>query len=175
MSKILFLANHDVGIYNFRLEIIQRILAEGHRVIISSPYGKRIDDLIREGCEYKEIKLSRHGKNPIDECVLIARYIKLIKSVKPDVVISYTIKPNIYGGIMCNLLKVPYICNITGLGTAAENKSIIPIIDALTTDGLKSTIYINNIKNRIVTILTTFLGTFNNFKENAIPVIIYAI
>ncbi len=138
MSKILFLVNHDVGIYNFRLEIIQRILAEGHRVIISSPYGKRIDDLIREGCEYKEIKLSRHGKNPIDECVLIARYIKLIKSVKPDVVISYTIKPNIYGGIVCSLTKTPYIPNITGLGTAVENGGAIQkLVCSLYRIGLK--------------------------------------
>ena len=125
MSKILFLVNHDVGIYNFRLEIIQRILAEGHQVIVSSPYGKRIDDLIKEGCEYREIKLSRHGKNPFNECILIARYIKLIKNIRPDVVISYTIKPNIYGGFVCSLTKTPYISNITGLGTAVKNGGII--------------------------------------------------
>ncbi len=125
MSKILFLVNHDVGIYNFRLELIQRILKEGHEIVISSPYGKRIDDLINEGCEYKEIELSRHGMNPVKECALIAKYIKLIKDVKPDVVLSYTIKPNIYGGIACSLTRTPYIANITGLGTAIENGGLI--------------------------------------------------
>ncbi len=125
MSKILFLVNHDVGIYNFRLEIIQRILKEGHRVIVSSPYGERINDLINEGCEYKEITLTRHGMNPMKECVLIATYIKLIRDVKPDIVLSYTVKPNIYGGIACSITKTPYISNITGLGTAIENGGLI--------------------------------------------------
>lgn len=125
MSKILFLVNHDVGIYNFRLEVIQRIIKDGHRVIISSPYGERIDDLINEGCEYKEIKLARHGMNPIKECFLIATYLKLIRDMKPDVVLSYTIKPNVYGGIACSLTRTPYIANITGLGTAIENGGLI--------------------------------------------------
>lgn len=125
MSKILFLVNHDVGIYNFRLEVIQRILKEGHRVIISSPYGERINDLISEGCEYQEITLARHGMNPIKECVLIGTYIKLIRDVKPDVVLSYTVKPNVYGGIACSITKTPYISNITGLGTAIENGGLI--------------------------------------------------
>ncbi|MBO5334279.1 MAG: glycosyltransferase family 4 protein [Clostridia bacterium] len=125
MSKVLFLVNNDVGIYNFRLEVIQRIIKEGYEVIISSPYGKRIDDLIEEGCLYKNIEFSRHGMNPIKECVLIAKYIKLLKEVKPDVVLSYTIKPNIYGGIACSLTKTPYIANITGLGTAIENGGMI--------------------------------------------------
>ncbi len=125
MSKILFLVNHDVGIYNFRLEVIQRILKEGHRVIISSPYGERINDLISEGCEYQEITLARHGMNPIKECVLIATYIKLIRDVRPDIVLSYTVKPNVYGGIACSITKTPYISNITGLGTAIENGGLI--------------------------------------------------
>lgn len=125
MGKILFLVNHDVGIYNFRLELIQRLIKDGHQVVISSPYGKRIDDLINEGCEYKEVKLSRHGMNPVKECALIAKYIKLIKDVKPDVVLSYTIKPNIYGGIACSLMRTSYMANITGLGTAIENGGLI--------------------------------------------------
>lgn len=125
MSKILFLVNHDVGIYNFRLEVIQRILKDGHRVIISSPYGERINDLISEGCEYQEITLARHGMNPIKECVLIATYIKLIRDVSPDVVLSYTVKTNVYGGIACSITKTPYISNITGLGTAIENGGLI--------------------------------------------------
>lgn len=139
MSKILFLVNHDVGIYNFRLELIQRILKDGHQVVISSPYGKRIDDLINEGCEYKEVKLSRHGMNPVKECALIAQYIKLIEDVKPDVVITYTIKPNIYGGIACSLTNTPYISNITGLGMAIKNGGPLQkLVSFLYEKGLKN-------------------------------------
>lgn len=125
MAKILFLVNHSITIYNFRLELVQALLKQGHRVIVSSPYGDRIDDLIEEGCEFKDIEISRHGMNPIKESALIAKYIKLIKEVKPDVVLAYTIKPNIYGGIACSLTNTPYIVNVTGLGTAIENGGFI--------------------------------------------------
>lgn len=125
MSKILFLVNHDVVIYNFRLELVEKLLADGHQVVISSPYGERIDDLIALGCEYREITMSRHGMNPMKELKLIAKYKKLLSDVKPDIVFTYTIKPNIYGGIVCKSKNIPYVANITGLGTAVENGGII--------------------------------------------------
>ena len=59
MSKILFLVNHDVVIYNFRLELVERLLADGHQVVISSPYGERIEDLKALGCESHDIAKPR--------------------------------------------------------------------------------------------------------------------
>ena len=99
MGKVLFLVNHDVVIYNFRLEIVERLLAEGHEVIISSPYGERIDALIALGCKYYPIDISRHGMNPVQELKLLKDYMGLIKKVKPDIVFTFTITPNIYGGM----------------------------------------------------------------------------
>ena len=131
MSKVLFLVNHDVVIYNFRLELVERLLAEGHQVVISSPYGERIDDLVALGCEFRPITLSRHGMNPVQELKLLRDYIKLIREEKPDIVFTYTIKPNIYGGIACALRKVPYVVNITGLGTAVENSGLVQKITVM--------------------------------------------
>lgn len=131
MSKILFLVNHDVVIYNFRLELVERLLADGHSVVISSPYGERIEDLKNLGCEYREIKLARHGTNPFKEFGLILEYRKLLKAVEPDIVFSYTIKPNIYGSIACRMLNVPCVTNITGLGTAVENGGIMQAITTI--------------------------------------------
>lgn len=125
MSKILILANYDGGLYHFRLELVQKLVKDGHHVVVSCPYGIYTDKIISEGCEYKVTPIARHGMNPVKECVLIAKYIKLINDVKPDVVLSYTVKPNIYGGIACSLTKTPYIANITGLGTAIENGGLI--------------------------------------------------
>ena len=125
MKKVLMLVNHDVVIYNFRKELVERLLEDGYEVIISSPYGERIDDLIQMGCQYIEATISRHGTNILEELKLLAHYRKIIKEVKPDVMLSYTIKPNIYGGMACRDLKVPYIANITGLGTAVENSGIM--------------------------------------------------
>lgn len=131
MSRILFLVNHDVVIYNFRLELVERLLEDGHQVIISSPNGERIGDLIKLGCEYHEIQIARHGMNPLKEIKLIFTYKKLLDSVKPDIVFSYTIKPNIYGAIACRSKKIPCVANITGLGTAVENGGIIQKITIL--------------------------------------------
>lgn len=131
MSKILFLVNHDVVIYNFRLEIVERLLAEGHQVLVSSPYGERIDDLVEMGCEFHPIELSRHGMNPVQELKLLRAYVRLLKETKPDLVLTFTIKPNIYGGMACAMLGVPYVVNITGLGTAVEGGGIVQKITVM--------------------------------------------
>lgn len=125
MKKVLILVNHDVVIYNFRKELVERLLKDGYEVYISSPYGERIDDLVKMGCKHIEAKIARHGTNVIEELKLLYYYKKIIKEIKPDVVLSYTIKPNIYGGMACRTLNIPYIANITGLGTAVENKGLM--------------------------------------------------
>lgn len=123
-KTILFLVNHDVVIYNFRLEIVERFINDGHEVHISSPYGERIDDLKALGAIYHEVKLERHGLNPKDELRILKYYKKLIKEVKPDICLGFTIKPNIYGAIATRKFKIPFVANITGLGTAVENPGL---------------------------------------------------
>lgn len=121
MKKVLFLVNHDVVIYNFRKELIERLIHDGYEVIISSPYGERIDLLKQMGCKFVEVKINRHGKNLLDEIKVLAYYKQLISIVKPTIIFAYTIKPNIYGAIAAASCKVPIVANITGLGTAVEN------------------------------------------------------
>ena len=122
MSRVLFLVNHDVVIYNFRLEIVERLLTEGHEVHVSSPYGERIDDLISLGVHYHKVSIDRHGTNPINEIKLYRYYEKLYAEIRPDIIFGFTIKPNIYGALAAK--KIPFIANITGLGTAVENPGI---------------------------------------------------
>lgn len=129
MAKtILFLVNHDVVIYNFRLEIVERFIHDGHTVHISSPYGERIDDLVSIGAIFHEINMDRHGMNPKDELRILGEYKKLMREVKPDICFGFTIKPNIYGAIAARKYNIPFVANITGLGTAVENPGIAQII-----------------------------------------------
>ena len=123
MSKILFLVNHDVVIYNFRLEIVERFINDGHEVHISSPYGERIDDLIKLGAIYHEITIMRHEKKIKDELKILLEYFRLMRKIKPDICFGFTIKPNIYGAIAARFFKVPFVANITGLGMALENEN----------------------------------------------------
>lgn len=124
MKKILFLVNHDVVIYNFRLEIVERFINDGHEVHISSPYGERIDDLTDLGAIYHEIRMDRHGLNPKEEIRILNCYKRLLKELKPDICLGFTIKPNIYGSIAARKNDIPFVANITGLGTAVETPGI---------------------------------------------------
>lgn len=123
-KTVLFLVNHDVVIYNFRLEIVERLISDGHEVHISSPYGDRIEDLKRLGAVYHEVKFDRHGLNPKDEIIILIYYKKLIKEIRPDICLGFTIKPNIYGAIAARKYGVPFVANITGLGTAVEKPGL---------------------------------------------------
>jgi galacturonosyltransferase len=125
MSKILILTNLDGGLYKFRKELVQELLVQGNEVVIALPYGELVDKLIEMGCTFIETPLSRRGTNPFEDLKLILQYRSIIKRVKPDKVLTYTIKPNIYGGIACRFMKVPYFCNITGLGTAFQGNGKI--------------------------------------------------
>ncbi len=125
MKKILILANLDVGLYNFRRELLEALLAAPYEVHIALPEGEFIPRLVRMGCIFHETKLERRGMNPAHEIRLIRRYREIIREVKPDAALTYTIKPNIYGGSALAAAGVPYITNITGLGTAVEGDGLL--------------------------------------------------
>lgn len=121
-KKILMLGNSEIVIYNFRLELIEKLLADGHQVIISSPPGEKINQLVKMGCVHEPIEMNRRGINPVTEIRLLVHYYKLMKKVQPDIVFSYTIKPNIYGALAARKMSIPHVTNITGLGSALENR-----------------------------------------------------
>ena len=122
--KILILANFDVGLYQFRRELIEALLKE-HQVLLSLPDGDLIRPLEEMGCRFFDTPMERRGINPVKDLDLFLRYIKLLRQQKPDLVITYTIKPNIYGGLACRLLRIPYAVNITGLGTAFQKQGML--------------------------------------------------
>ena len=120
-QTILILTNSDSGLYDFRKEVLTALVEKGYRVVVSVPAGNYRTRIQNLGCEYVETAFNRRGMNPIKDASLFLRYLKFIKQYKPSVVLTYTIKPNIYGGMACRLLRIPYLVNITGLGTALEN------------------------------------------------------
>lgn len=136
--KVLILANNSVGLYKFRKELLEALQANKHEVFISLPNGDFIEEMQGIGCRFIETAISRHGTNPLTDLALTKKYYSIIKSIKPDIVFTYTIKPNVYGGIACQLCKVPYVANVTGLGTAVENTGILQKITlALYRSGLR--------------------------------------
>ena len=120
MAKILILANSSSGLYGFRNELVVKLL-EQNQVYVSLPDDTNNKELKEEGCILYHTPINRRGMNPIQDIGLFRAYRKLLKEIRPDVVLTYTIKPNVYGGLACRMEKIPYIANITGLGSALEN------------------------------------------------------
>ena len=127
MMRVLIIANYALGLYQFRRELITELL-KTNEVYITLPYGKLIDELKKIGCKYIETDLDRRNTSLIQDFKLLVNYYRLLCKLRPDLVITYTIKPNIYGGIASNIKKITYVENITGLGTAFEKKGILRLL-----------------------------------------------
>lgn len=123
-KRFLIISNSSDGLYGFRKELLASLKNLGE-VFLSVPNSGHIEDLKKLGCTIIETPLDRRGINPIKDFTLLLRYIHIINQVKPTYVITYTIKPNIYGGLACRLSKTPFAANITGLGTTFQKKGII--------------------------------------------------
>lgn len=126
--KILILTNYADGLYLFRRELLTELLAEGHEILVSVPPDEQCRKIEQLGCKVVPTALERRGSNPVKDLKLFFFYRRLLKQEKPDMVFTYTIKPNLYGGLACRQRHVPYICNVTGLGTALENRGILRIL-----------------------------------------------
>lgn len=134
--RVLVLTNFFMGLYSFRKEVIQAIIDKGYEVYISCPIVDAYEQatanwFIDIGCKIIETNFNRKGTNPISDFKLMLTYRKLIKRIEPTVVLSYTIKPNIYGGMACAICKVPQLANVTGLGAAVENPGLMQKVTML--------------------------------------------
>lgn len=155
--KVLIICNNSSGLYKFRGMLIQELIKKGHTVKAIVPLTDEKSELIVENqlkkmrCALKRIPMERRGMNPIHDLALMKEYYKTVKRMKPDLVITYTIKPNIYGGMVCRVLKVPYAVNITGLGTAFQNDGLLrKIVTLMYKAALKKAkvVFFENMENR---------------------------
>lgn len=122
--RILILTNNDLGLYRFRRDLIEELLKE-NEVFISLPDGDFVEDLVKLGCKFVDTKIDRRSMNSLRDISLFFEYNKILKDVKPDLVITYTIKPNIYGGLISRIRNVDYVANITGLGTGFQKEGLL--------------------------------------------------
>ena len=149
--RVLIIGNNDTGLYLFRREIIVELINLGHKVFASVPDGRDSSRIQLLGCPVIKADMDRRGINPIHDIKLLFAYRKIIKSVKPDMVITYTIKPNVYGGYLCRRKRIPYAVNITGLGTAFQNDGLLKLfVTFLYRIGLKraKVVFFENEENR---------------------------
>lgn len=126
--KILIINNSSGGLYNFRRQLIKELVDRGNQVKLLIPFNSRLNELKEIGTELIETPIERRSLNPFGDYSLYKLYSSIIKEEKPDLIITYTIKPNIYAGRIAAKKNIPYATNITGLGTAFESGSALKYI-----------------------------------------------
>lgn len=152
-KSILILSNNIDGLYSFRKEVIQAIKNAGYDIFISIPDIKsnKIPFFESIGCYIIPTIFDRRGINPFADIKLLFNYIKIIKRINPTAILTYTIKPNVYGGIASKFCRVPLLSNITGMGGAIENGGLMQKLSILLYKmGLQKThcIFFQNLNNK---------------------------
>ena len=136
--KYLVITNHSYMLWQFRKELIEALLRQGE-VVISTPFVGHEQDYMALGCRCIETKMERRGMNLMQERKLMGFYRRLLKTEKPDLVITYSIKPNLYAGFLCSLMRIPYVVNVQGLGTAFQKQRMKTLAAMLYRVALKKT------------------------------------
>lgn len=124
IKTVAIVVNTSWNIYNFRLALIRRLKREGYKMVLIAPRDRYSQKLEDEGFIYHDIKIDNRGINPFVDLLLIYHFYKLYKELKPDLILNYTIKPNIYSSLAGKILGIPTLNNITGLGTVFLNNNL---------------------------------------------------
>ncbi len=150
MGRVLILINSSGGLFDFRNEFVEALLEE-NQVFVSVPDDVKTKELTDEGCQIIRTPINRRGINPLEDLKLCRAYYNMMKELKPDLVITYTIKPNIYGGFCAGWMKIPYITTITGLGGAFDRTGLfLRLIIHMYRAGMKKAacVFFQNEENR---------------------------
>ncbi len=120
----MIVVNTSWNIYNFRLNLMRALRDNGFRVVALAPRDNYSVKLQEEGFEWIELPFDNQSTNPIKESIQIKSFYTIYKHIKPDILLHYTIKPNIYGTLAAKLLNIPVINNVSGLGTIFLNNNL---------------------------------------------------
>lgn len=129
-KKILIITNHSYMLYRFRKELIQKLL-EDSEVVISTPFVGHETDLKELGANCIKTEVDRRSINPFTDLKLLHTYKTILKQEQPDLVITYSIKPNIYAGYLCGKMKIPFCANVQGLGTAFQKALLSKLVTVM--------------------------------------------
>lgn len=148
--KILIATNHSYMFYRFRRELVEALLQAGHQVVLSTPFVGHQEELQAMGLTCIETPMDRRSIDPRKDLKLLRAYRALLRQVEPELVITYSIKPNVYLGLCCARAGIPYVANVQGLGTAFERPVLSAVASALYRSALRRarTVFFENRENR---------------------------
>lgn len=124
-KKIGIFTNNDDDIYCFRKELIEAFIDNGYDVLISCPYGEKFELMKDIEYTYDDPYIDRRGTDIVSDIKLFLHYFTLLRKEKPDIVLTYTAKPNVYCTLAAFLQRIPVIANVTGFGSVLEKQGIL--------------------------------------------------
>lgn len=119
MKKIVLMVNSSWNVVNFRMGLVNHLQSVGYELVLACPrdgYTERLP------CRHVTLPIVSGSLNPFYEALLAFRIVRILFNEKPDAVLTFTIKPNVYGALACRLLKVPVIVNVAGLGMSFSTR-----------------------------------------------------
>lgn len=129
--RVLVLVNSSWNITNFRMGLLEGLKQRGCEVVIAAPPGEEVAAIKRAGFRFRPLFMDPKGRNPFSELRTIASCLKLVRAEKPDLVMTYTVKPNVYGGLAARIAGVPVLPNIAGLGAAFSGGHALRLVATL--------------------------------------------
>ena len=121
--RIAIAINTSWNISHFRSGIIKSLLQSNHEVVAIAPTDKYVSDIETLGARFVPVSLESHGLNILKDIWLLISYIRIFRREQIDCVLTYTVKPNIYGSLAARVLSIPVMNNISGLGAVFIKKS----------------------------------------------------
>ena len=119
--KIAFFSNSSWSIYNFRRNLVKKLLIMNHQIVIISSKDDFTEKLIKMGCSFVNIDLNNNKINPLKEILILFKINYIFIKIRPDILLNFTIKPLIYGSFFSRMFSIKSINMITGLGTTFIN------------------------------------------------------
>ena len=116
-KKILISINTTWNLLNFRAGLINGLISSGFEIIAVAPPDKYVAELELLGCRFVNLEMDNQGTSPVLDLLLLWRYWQLLKREKPDLCLFYTVKPNVYGSLASGFCNIPFINNVSGLGS----------------------------------------------------------
>lgn len=114
--RVMIALNSAWNLVNFRGGLIKALVSEGYDVVVTAPSDDYVEKIAALGCRYIPLAMDNKGTHPGRDLMVFGRFLGVLRSEKPDVLLCYTVKPNVYGSLAALLLGVPVINNIAGLG-----------------------------------------------------------
>lgn len=118
--RIAIVLNSSWNIFNFRRGLMKALAKSGYEIIAIAPKDRYSDRL---GFEFHELPMNQRGRNPFQDIRLFFKFLTVLKDSKPDLLLLFTPKPNIYGNVAAKLMGIPTISNVAGLGTVFVGSS----------------------------------------------------